>query len=69
MRRFLARLWCEIRWWRWFMFDGYWPMDTLYGGEYTLDRASREIIIKRVEREWYAREPRFEGRLLHREKP
>jgi len=46
-----ARIWYEVRWWRWFLFTGNWPVRTLYYGPWHLDKDSRRVIIERVERE------------------
>lgn len=61
-----ARIWYEIRWWWWFLAEGRWPVKTLYGGPYHLDKGSRDIIIDRFEREHGRREPHFRGSYPHR---
>jgi len=57
----IARILYEIRWWRWFLFTGKWPVRTLYFKAYRLDRESRRLIIDRIEREKFANEPMFRG--------
>lgn len=61
----LARIVYEIRWWRWFLFTGKWPYETLYGDR-PLDKQSRRIIINRVEDKKASREPMFNGTYPHR---
>lgn len=62
----ISRFLYEIRWWRWFLFGGRWPMQTLYGGAYRLDRESRLVIIARIEKEHADAEPSFLGTYPHR---
>lgn len=61
-----ARIMYEIRWWRWFLFTGKWPYETLYFGDHPLDKESRRIIINRVEDEKRNHEPIFNGGYPHR---
>ena len=50
----------RLRWYWWWLFDysRCWPIRTLYGGTYRLDRESRRIIIDRAEAESLKREPK-----------
>lgn len=57
----IDRLIYEIRWWHWWLFTGRWPVETLYGEDYELDKESRDVIISRVETEKEKNEPMFRG--------
>lgn len=61
----IARIIYEIRWWFWLMSAPSWPM-WMYTGFYDLDKASRKIVLDRLDAEWLAREPKFRGKYPHR---
>ncbi len=57
----MKRLAFEIRWWRWFFSNPPWPV-WMYQGPAKLDKESRKIILDRLDAEWFAREPLWEGK-------